>query len=43
MEVVGAVARRNAIPLEFLTADPGDADAWIAQARGAVTALLRSA
>jgi uncharacterized protein YbjT (DUF2867 family) len=40
MDVVRAVAERNAIPLAFLTADPGDGEAWIAEARAAVDSML---
>jgi hypothetical protein len=40
IDVVRGVAERNAIPLAFLTADPSDAEAWIAQARAAVNSLL---
>jgi hypothetical protein len=40
MGVVRAVAERNAIPLAFLTADPNDAAAWLAHARGTVESLL---
>lgn len=39
-EIVRALAARNAIPVAFLTADPADADAWLADARGAVAGLL---
>jgi hypothetical protein len=34
---------RNAIPAAFLDADPADAEAWLAQARAAVGALLAPA
>ncbi len=37
---VEAVNRENAVPIELLEADPGDADAWRAAARGAVDRLL---
>ena len=39
-----AIARelteQNAIPAAFLTSDPADAAAWIAEARGAIDSLL---
>ncbi len=38
--VVGALARRNAIPTAFLTADPRDLRAWLAAARAAIASLL---
>ncbi len=38
--IVRALAERNAIPAAFLTVDPQDAGAWLADARGAVAALL---
>lgn len=40
IDVARSVAERNAIPLAFLTADPSDAAAWLAQARAAVDSLL---
>jgi hypothetical protein len=40
MDVVRGVAARNAIPLAFLTADPGDAEAWRAEARAAIASLI---
>jgi hypothetical protein len=40
MDVVRGVAARNAIPLAFLTADPGDAEAWRAEARTAIASLI---
>jgi uncharacterized protein YbjT (DUF2867 family) len=40
MVLLRAVAERNAIPLAFLTADPNDAGAWLAQSRAAVDSLL---
>ena len=33
-------ARRNSIPVAILTAEPTDIDAWLAQARAAVSSLL---
>jgi hypothetical protein len=39
---VRAVAERNAIPTAFLTADPRDAPAWLADARAAIASLLGS-
>lgn len=30
----------NAIPAEYLSSDPSDIDAWLAQARGAIDSLL---
>jgi hypothetical protein len=38
--VVRALAAGNAIPAEFLTADPGDTGAWLLEAREAVASLL---
>jgi hypothetical protein len=35
-----ALAERNAIPAAFLLADPGDTDAWLAQAGAAISSLL---
>lgn len=35
-----ALLERNEIPAAFLTADPRDADAWLAEARAAVASLL---
>jgi uncharacterized protein YbjT (DUF2867 family) len=40
IEIVRAVAVGNAIPLAFLTADPGDGAAWLAQAHAMVESLL---
>jgi uncharacterized protein YbjT (DUF2867 family) len=40
MDVVRGVAERNAIPLAFLTADPGDTAAWCEQARTAIASLI---
>jgi hypothetical protein len=34
------IAGRNAIPVAFVTADPGDPDSWVADARAAVSGLL---
>jgi hypothetical protein len=33
-------AAQNSIPVAILTADPGDLDTWLAQALGAIGALL---
>jgi hypothetical protein len=41
--IVRALAGRNAIPAAFLTADPHDADAWLAGALAAVDSLLTRA
>ncbi|HEV3046509.1 MAG TPA: hypothetical protein VGY13_04020 [Solirubrobacteraceae bacterium] len=41
--IVRAQTERNQIPAAFLTADPGAREAWIAQARGAIDALLAGA
>lgn len=38
--IVRELTARNAIPAAFLTADPSDADAWLGEARGAITGLL---
>lgn len=38
--IATALAQRNAIPLSVLTADPGDQDAWLSQARVATASLL---
>ena len=38
--IVTAVGERNAIPIELITADPGDPEGWLAGARAAVAALL---
>src|SRR4029077_8068753 len=38
--IVRALTGRNAIPVAFLRADPGDVEAWLAQARAAVESLL---
>jgi hypothetical protein len=38
--IVRAMGERNAIPVAVLTADPGDPDAWLVQARTAVDGLL---
>jgi hypothetical protein len=40
---VRRLAELNAIPVSFLTADPGDAEEWQAQARAAVDGLLARA
>jgi nucleoside-diphosphate-sugar epimerase len=39
-QVVRRVAERNEIPVGFLRADPGDAEAWLADARAEIGALL---
>jgi uncharacterized protein YbjT (DUF2867 family) len=41
--VARALARRNAIPAAFLTADPGDVKPWLAAARAAIASLLGGA
>ncbi|HSZ12862.1 MAG TPA: hypothetical protein VK790_02375 [Solirubrobacteraceae bacterium] len=38
--VVRELAARNSIPVAFLAAQPGDAEGWLADARGAVASLL---
>jgi hypothetical protein len=38
--IVQRVAGRNEIPAGFLRADPGDADAWLADAHAEIGALL---
>jgi hypothetical protein len=38
--IVRELTARNAIPAAFLTADPSDTDAWLAQAQGAIAGLL---
>jgi hypothetical protein len=38
--VARGVAERNAIPLEILRADPGEPEAWLGEAHGALEALL---
>jgi hypothetical protein len=38
--IVRRVAERNEIPVGFLRADPGDADAWLAEAHAEIGALL---
>ncbi len=40
--IVRRIAERNEIPVGFLRADPGDADAWLADAHAAIGALLAS-
>ncbi len=42
-EIVRALAERNSIPTAFLTADPHDGDAWLAEALAAVASLLSRA
>jgi uncharacterized protein YbjT (DUF2867 family) len=39
---VRALTARNVIPVAFLTADPGDRDAWLADVRSAIGSLLGS-
>ena len=39
-EIATRLTQRNAIPLSVLTADPGDRDAWLSDARAAVASLL---
>jgi hypothetical protein len=39
-QIVRRVAARNEIPIGFLRADPGDADAWVAGAHAEIEALL---
>ena len=39
--IARAMGERNAIPVAVLTADPGDVDAWLVQARGAIDEMLR--
>jgi hypothetical protein len=39
--IVRAMGERNTIPLAFLTADPTDADGWLAEAQRVVGTLLR--
>jgi NAD(P)H-binding len=38
--VVQAAHDRHGIPIAFLDADPGDVDAWVAEARARIAALL---
>ncbi len=38
--IVRAAASRNSIPLQIVRADPRNSNAWLADARGAVDALL---
>ena len=38
--IVRRVAERNEIPVEFLRADPADADAWLVEAHAEIDALL---
>lgn len=38
--IVRVLTQRNAIPVSFLTADPADLDAWLAQARAVVDSAL---
>jgi hypothetical protein len=39
--IVQRIAERNEIPVGFLRADPGDADAWLANAHAEIGALLK--
>jgi hypothetical protein len=39
-QIASTLARRNAIPLSVLSADPSDRAAWLSEARAAVAALL---
>jgi hypothetical protein len=41
--IVRALTERNAIPTSFLRADPGDVDAWLADASASVASLLARA
>jgi uncharacterized protein YbjT (DUF2867 family) len=41
--IVRTIAERNAIPTAFLTTDPQDGDAWLADALAAVDSLLSRA
>lgn len=41
--IARTLTARNAIPVAFLTADPGEPDAWLEQASAAVASLLISA
>jgi hypothetical protein len=41
--IVGALAERNAIPTAFISADFGDLDRWLADARASVASLLAGA
>jgi NAD(P)H-binding len=38
--IVQAAHDRHGIPIAFLDADPGDVDAWVAEARARIAALL---
>jgi hypothetical protein len=38
--IVQRIAERNEIPVGFLRADPGDVDAWLANAQAEIGALL---
>jgi uncharacterized protein YbjT (DUF2867 family) len=38
--IVRSLAQRNAIPVAFLSADPGDVPVWLHDARGAIGSLL---
>jgi hypothetical protein len=39
-EIARALAERNAIPARFLTADPNDVEAWLADAGASIQSLL---
>jgi hypothetical protein len=39
-EIARALAERNAIPARFLTADPNDGEAWLADAGASIQSLL---
>lgn len=41
--IVRALTERNAIPVAYLSADPGDTAAWLADARSAIGSLLTGA
>jgi len=41
--IVRALSERNSIPTAFVTADPGDRDGWLADARAAIASLLSRA
>jgi hypothetical protein len=41
--IVRALSERNSIPTAFVTADPHDRDAWLADARAAIASLLSRA
>jgi hypothetical protein len=41
--IVAAITASNRIPVAFLEAEPGDGEAWLTQARGAIGRLLGTA